>query len=33
MGIETVNASIKPTFTLAIMKKDYIFFFSVLSYI
>ena len=28
MGVYTVNASIKPTFTLAIMKKNSIFFFS-----
>ena len=28
MGVYTVNASIKPTFTLAIMKKNCIFFFS-----
>ena len=28
MGIYTVNASMKPTFTLAIFKRDYDFFFS-----
>ena len=33
MGLYTVNASIKPTFTFAVMKKDCIFFLSFISYL
>ena len=33
MGIYTVNASIKPTFIFAIMKKDCIFFISFILYL
>ena len=33
MGIYTVNVSIKPTFTFAIMKKDCIFFLSFILYL
>ena len=33
MGLYNVNASIKPTFTFAVMKKDCIFFLSFISYL
>ena len=33
MGLYTVNASIKPTFTFAVMKKDCIFFLSFILYL